>query len=245
MRRKKWCLILVALIISMTGCGSSMPEVTDEQMSSIGEYAAVQLLKYDANSRSRLLDAETLEREEKKRAEWEAAGKTEPTPTSEPEGMGQADNTPVVEPGGKTDGVASLEEYFELPEGIRMVYSGYQVCGSYPQGGTENFFSLDATEGKKLLVLSFQIENTTDIPLNVDLMERNAVYRVTINDSYTRIALTTMLLNDVSTYIKELPAQSGEEVVLLVELEQETADSITSISIKMKNESKTYTIQVL
>ena len=71
------------------------------------------------------------------------------------------------------------------------------------------------------------------------------MYRVTINDSYTRIALTTMLLNDVSTYIKELPAQSGEEVVLLVELEQETADSITSISIKMKNESKTYTIQVL
>lgn len=244
--KTKWALILTAFVISMTGCGSAMPEVTDEQMNVIGEYAAVQLLKYDADSRSRLVDAETIEKEEKRQAAWEAARQKEPAATPEPEGMGEVDDTPVVEAEGQTaDSVASLEEYFGLPQGINMVYSGYQVAESYPEGGTEEFLALDAAEGKKLLVLSFRIENATDSEQSVDLFAKNASYRVTVNGNYTRSALTTMLLNDMSTYISTLPAHGSEELVLLVEVEETVIDNLTSIVINLKNESKLYTIQAL
>lgn len=243
--KRKWALIVTASMIFMTGCGNAMPEVTDEQMNTIGEYAAVQLLKYDADSRSRLVDAETIEREEKKQAAWEAARQKEPEPTPEPEGMGKVDDTPVVGGEQAAGSASSLEEYFELPQGMSVQYGGYQICDSYPQSGTEDFFALDAAEDKKLLVLSFQIENTADSEQSVDLFAKSATYKVTINGSYIRSALTTILLNDISTYKDTLPAHSSKEVVLLVEIDESLSNDITSIVMNLKNESKSYTIQAL
>lgn len=243
---KRNCVLILSLImIFMTGCGSVMQEVTDEQMNLIGEYAAVQLLKYDANSRSRLVDSELMEKEEKRQAAWEAAREKEPASTPKPEGMGATDDTPIVGVGTiENQGIATLEEYYDLPQGLSLTYSGYQVCESYPQEG-EGVFSLDASEGKKLLVLSFRIENATENEQAVDLFSRAGQHKITVNGDYTRTALTTMLLNDISTYENTLLANSGEELVLLVEVEQAVANNITSIVVNFKNESKAFTIQAL
>ncbi len=244
--KRKWLMILIAVVVSLTGCGSIMPETTDEQMNVIGEYAAVQLLKYAANSRSRLVDAETIEMEEKRQTAWENAKRKEPISTPEPEGMRAVDDTPVVELGEQgTGGVASLEEYYGLTQGLSMTYSSYQICDSYSPEGEDGFLNLSAANGKKLLVLSFQIENTTDSEQAVDLFAKNGIYRVTVNGSYTRNALITTLLNDITTYISTLSAHSSGELVMVVEIEQTIADNITSIAINLKNEGKSYTIQAL
>ena len=41
-------------------CGNEIPDLTEEESQRIGEYAAVTLLKYDANNRSRLVDPEVV-----------------------------------------------------------------------------------------------------------------------------------------------------------------------------------------
>ncbi len=244
---KRNCVLILSLImILMTGCGSAMQEVTDEQMNLIGEYAAVQLLKYVANSRSRLVDSELMEKEEKRQAAWEAAREKKPASTPKPEGMGAVDDTPVVGVGTiENQGIATLEEYYDLPQGLSLTYSGYQVCESYPQEGEEGVFSLDASEGKKLLVLSFRIENATENDQAVDLFSKAGQQKITVNGDYIRNALTTMLLNDISTYENTLSANSGEELVLLVEVEQAVTNNIASIVVNFKNESKAFTIQAL
>ena len=52
--------LLCAMMLSMTACGNEIPDLTEEESQRIGEYAAVTLLKYDANNRSRLVDPEVV-----------------------------------------------------------------------------------------------------------------------------------------------------------------------------------------
>ena len=52
--------LLCAMMLSMTACGNEIPDLTEEESQRVGEYAAVTLLKYDANNRSRLVDPEMV-----------------------------------------------------------------------------------------------------------------------------------------------------------------------------------------
>ena len=69
---------LISLSLSCTlfmgGCGSEIAEMTDEQQTQIGEYAAFAMLRYDAEHRSRLVDYSEVEAaDEAKRLAEEAA----------------------------------------------------------------------------------------------------------------------------------------------------------------------------
>ena len=81
--------LLCAMMLSMTACGNEIPDLTEEESQRVGEYAAVTLLKYDANNRSRLVDPEMviakLEKEAAKEAsqEEEKAEETGSTGTTE------------------------------------------------------------------------------------------------------------------------------------------------------------------
>ena len=63
----------ITAAICMTGCGSIMPDLTEEETEIISEYASGVLLKYDRVYRSRLMDMSEYEEEENKKTEREAA----------------------------------------------------------------------------------------------------------------------------------------------------------------------------
>lgn len=242
MRKRKIALVCVAALL-MTGCGATLPEMTDEQVNVIGEYAAITLLKYDANSRSRLVDLSQIE--EKEDPILPVEPESLPTEDEQPENPA----TPVIDHRGEEYledyvGADSVESFLELPEGISVIYSGYETCQSYEEEGSL-YLALEASEGKELLVLHFTLQNTSGANQEIDLIGRRDNYRVTINGSYTRAALTTMLTTDLSTYMGTVPAGGTEEVVLLVEIDPEQVPSAETISLNLKNDSKTYTIQLL
>ena len=58
-------------------CGNEIPDLTEEESQRIGEYAAVTLLKYDANNRSRLVDPEVVIAKLEKEAAKEASQEEE------------------------------------------------------------------------------------------------------------------------------------------------------------------------
>ena len=64
--------LLCAMMLSMTACGNEIPDLTEEESQRVGEYAAVTLLKYDANNRSRLVDPEMVIAKLEKEAAKEA-----------------------------------------------------------------------------------------------------------------------------------------------------------------------------
>jgi hypothetical protein len=240
--KKKVVGVVCAAALLLTGCGAAFPEMTDEQESSVGEYAAITLLRYDANCRSRLVDLSQIEDEEEQVE----------TPASEPEQSQQEEEqqqntseTPVVDVSEGTGETSdSMENYLELPEGLSLTYTGYELCQSY-QEPSNAYFTLEASEGKQLLVLSFEMRNDSGSEQSVNLLERRDSYRITVDGSYTRSALTTMLDNDLSTYVGVVAPGVSEQMVLMIEVGADQAENIDSISLNMKNESNTYTIQLL
>lgn len=236
-----------AMMLLLTGCGTSYPDLTAEEEKMVGEYAAKLLLKYDANNRSRLIAREEMEEKtiiEETETPIEETDEQlkEETTVETPE-----ENAPVTgaEEVPATNMIASPEEFYELSEGITIDYQGMEICSSYPPDGqADSYFALDATEGKSLMVLKFKIENQAQSEQKVDLLTQNVLFRITANGGYTRNTLTTMLLDDMSTYVGTLDAGEAEDVVLLVEVDNDVANNISTLMLNLKNELKTCTIQL-
>lgn len=230
--------VIFAASLALTGCSNTIPDMTAEEEQIIGEYAAFTLLKYDANHRSRLVDlSKVVEKEEKPQKPVEDS-------KEEQGGMGPVADTPVVD--NTMNSAGSIEALFELPEGISFTYQGMNTCASYQEPGQENgHFSLDASEGKSFLVLQYNVSNQSQTVQRVDLNQKTTAFKVTVNGSYMRTALMTMLPNDMSTYAEDLQPGETKELVLIIEIDQSMADSITTVSLEVKNESNAYTISLL
>lgn len=236
--------LLCTMMLSMTACGNEIPDLTEEESQRIGEYAAVTLLKYDANNRSRLVDPEVVIA----KLEKEAAKET--TKASQEEGKaeetGSTGTTEVTMPTAQEEITASMEDFFGLPEGVSITYEDYMVADSYPEDGVEDdYFALDASMGKKLLVLRFHLTNGTEQEEKIDLLNTNSRYIITVNDSIRANALTTMLPNDMSTYEETLEPGQTQELVLLLEVNEDVAGAVQTIALRLKNASNEYTIQLL
>ncbi|MDE7269131.1 MAG: hypothetical protein K2N81_01500 [Acetatifactor sp.] len=234
-------MCLAALLLA--GCGATLPNMTDEEADIIGEYAAITLLKYDVNSRSRLVDLSQMEELEESGAP--SVVEPEPLPEKPSEETPDIPDTSVIDISASgLETVGSLESFLELPEGLSLANTGYELCQSY-QGAAGSYFALEASEGKELLVLQFTLQNQSGASQEINLLARQDNYRVTVNGSYNKTALTTMLTDDLSTYKGTLAAGSTEKVVLVFEVDPVQTGSVDSITLNLKNDSKTYTIQVL
>lgn len=236
--------LLCTMMLSMTACGNEIPDLTEEESQRVGEYAAVTLLKYDASNRSRLVDPEMVIAKLEKEAAREAAKAAQEE--AEAEETGSTGTTEVTMPTAQEDITASMEDFFGLPEGVSITYEDYMLTDSYPEdGAADEYFALDASAGKKLLVLRFHLTNGTEQEEKIDLLNTNSRYIITVNDSIRANALTTMLPNDMSTYAETLEPGQSQELVLLLEVNEDVADAVQAIVLHLKNASNEYTIQLL
>lgn len=237
LRRCRAALLAAAMLLfGLTGCAENqIPDLTDEQMQQVGEFVAITMMKYDAGHRSRLMDLPVIEETE------EAAPEPE-----KPAGMAPVDDTPVVDSAGieaaEEEPEYSMEEVMGLPEGVSVLFTDTEICDNYP--GESDFFNMSAGEGKKLLVLHFSIANAGQQEQEVDLLSSGTVYRVTVNGEYSRRALTTMLLDDMTSYQGALPAGESTEAVLIIEIEG-SLSAVDSLTLDVKNGDMTRTIELL
>ena len=235
--------LLCAMALGMTACGNEIPDLTEEESQRVGEYAAVTLLKYDANNRSRLVDPEIviakLEKDAAREARRQENAQTEEKPA-------ESNTSEIEAPAAQEDIAASLEDFFGLAAGVTLTYKDYQVADSYPEDGSaDDYFALDASTGKKLLILNFELTNGTDQEENVDFLSTASRYIITVNDGTSGNALTTMLPNDMSTYVETMAPGKTQGLVLLLEVNEDMANGIQNISLHLKNASNEYTIQLL
>lgn len=247
MMKKKIAAILTAavLCVGLAGCGESViPDMTDEQMKAMGEYVAITMMKYDANHRSRLVDLEEIfPKLEEAGPEPTVTPEPSPEPSREPSGMGPVDQTPVIDAAGNNS--RSIEEVLALPDGVSIVYSGQQICSAYPNNGGEISLFLDASKGKKLLALEFILVNSGEQEQEINVLSTDASFRITVNGDYARNALKTYLPSDLSTFNGKVPGSSRAGVAVLIEVDEAMASDISSVSLRVKNGEKVYTIQLL
>ena len=225
MRRacKLVCGIMAAVLL--TGCGSAVPELTQEEMDLISEYAVGVLLKYDKYHSSRLVDTTVYETAEA--VQEEEPEETEEPAQAEPEEETPADDTQVVGVSQDEEAAvvpATVEEYYGIPD-FTFQYTGYELVQNYPPNaeGDDFFFAMDATEGMQLLVLKFTATNTSSSDQVLNMLGYGARFRISVNGESSQGALATMLLNDMQTYDETVSAGSGVELVSIVEVPQSSS----------------------
>ena len=239
-RRLSAVLAAGLLILGLSGCGENqIPEMTDDELKLVREYTAITLMKYDANSRSRLVDYSQMLIIYQSSAEQ---GQIQDP--QQPDGMDPVDNTPVV--GGPAGGSGaqsySMEDVLGLPEGVSIVYTEQALYDSYPE---DDVFAISASEGRQLLVLEFVIINASDQDQSIDILSLSPDFWITVNGDYTRKAMFTLSEEDLALYQGTIPSMGSASTVLVIELDNEKAENLSSISLRLKNDSKTCIIQLL
>lgn len=253
MKKKIFAMLFVGMTLIMTGCGNAIPDMTDEQLQTVGEYTAMLLLSHDVNYKSRLVDVESLPTAESLDSSGDETLATptpipEETPAPENVGMDPTEDTPIVDlTDGQNGGVQetlSLEEILDLPGQLVLSYTGYEIADSYPQDASEaEYFTVDAENGKQLLVLHFNLQNPGEGTENVYIKGQSLVIKVSVN-GITSNSLATLLENDLAYYQGSVNPGESRETVILVEYDAQALRDVASVEINVKNGEKNTTIRL-
>lgn len=247
---KKLNILLCGIGITciLTGCGNTMPELTEEENDVITEYAVNLLLKYDKNTSSRLVDLADYEEEndmdsENDSPEEDNDALEEETTPDEENGLPVAD-TEVVDISEEAN-ASSIEEFYSI-NGFSFQYTGYELKKEYPDM-TENeadaFFAMEATPGMQLLVLKFQTVNQSSYETELNMLNYGTRMRVSVNGESPKSVLSTMLLNDIQTYKETVEANGATELVAVVEVPEGTYVEDISLILKSDSDSTTISLQ--
>ncbi len=254
MKKGKILGVLAMTTVLLTGCADAMPELTREESDMIAEYAAGLLLKYSSTYNYRLTDERAIEEmlqaialeqellEASMQEQFTEEERTEPeTETANPEAEGESEpqpeeNVPIV----TEDLDADLAQVLGL-EGISMQYQSYGVYDSYPESGKG--FSVDADQGKTLLVVRFDIENMEGEEIYCNLFDYSLKIRFRVNGT-SKSALTTMLPNDIGSYMETIPAGETREIVAVAEIDSISMEDIDALEMQISDSFGSCTLRL-
>lgn len=246
MKKGKILGLLAISAVMLTGCVDSMPEMTKEQSDLVAEYAAGLLLKYSPNYEYRLVEeveseAETAFEEQQTEAESEepAAGELkqvdkEKVETNEQTAMILCEDIDT-----------NLASELGLDERISMHYQSFEICSSYPKE-TSGFSGVDAQEGKTLLVLHFEIENSSNEDVECHLDEAALNLRVNVNNSDSAWAMDDMIMlpDDIISFSESIKAGEKSIVTAITEIDEIQDDEIETLTVQVSSLNGTCGVQV-
>ena len=122
-------------------------------------------------------------------------------------------------------------------EGGSLSYDGAKVTNHY---GTD-YYDLSPTRGYEFLELSFTLKNTTDSELSVDTGKLGLVFRATV-DGVTAKSDQTILINDLKSYVGEIPAGESVDLVLLFQYPSGRIESLDDLSVEAEYGGNTYQV---
>lgn len=246
LKRSQKCLVICGVFMSIlfTGCGNTIPDMTAEQQELISQYAANLLISYDSNQKSRLVDlTETVEESTQENATdaVEAVEESETLP-EETESQEQVEeNTEgTAETESQEVSYLTIAEVLNLPENITLEYNNVVESAYYPIDQTnEMFFSLDASAGNSLLVYQFVLKNQSQEDIYLDFFSQDISYRLQYTDGSKKKILTTLLDDDLSTFVGDITAGESLPLVIIVEVAQSEAETLIADSLIVQGDKGT------
>ena len=235
-------LILCLLLAFSGGCATddAIPEMSDEELRMVEEYAAHLLLKYDSNYRATTLKEEEMaaERERLERLAAvqaqiakEKAEKEQKKQEEHHDDGGNGDGSGDGGGSGASEPVyTDIDEFFGI-EGLDMM-----VVSRYPLVTEDNSWQgvVNATAGNTLLVFTYTIENVSGTDLFLDMASYSPRFTFRINNSFSKASMMTLLQNDLAMYRDTIPAGESREAVLVIEITQAQASEAQRVTMIMR-----------
>lgn len=249
-KRLQLLLTICASALVLGGCGeNAIPDLSEEEMHQVEEYAANLLLSYDKNYKKTLISEEEMAAEEEKlekRAQLQK--ELEEQKQREEELKAEEEAKKAEEEANSSSTVTStsenlntdIDEFLELTN-VNIEYAGYLICDSYPEATSPDDWQgvTKATGNNKLVVFTYQVTNVTGEDTYFDMASVDAKVTFKVNGTATKSALTTLLLNDFLHYRGTIPAGETVDFVMLMELPASDAESLTGIVMNIKYNGQT------
>ena len=249
MKKGKVLGLLAMSAMLLTGCVDSMPELTAEQSEMIAEYAAGLLLKYSPYYNYKIASEEEVAaamaaREEVPELETETeTDKSQSEGTSQNTVSSEAQSTEAESGAEQVQFVADLDFAAELDiDDLIIRYQSFEICNSYPHANSG--FSVSAAQGKKLLVIHFDLEGLPEEDVDCSLFDYDIKMRVNINDAVSATVLNTMIPNDLASYMEVVHAGEIVDVVAVAEINDMTEEEIRTLTLRASAKGKTCTVKL-
>ena len=238
---KKWIsvLLICCMVFTLTGCGDRIPDLSEKEMNMVTEYAAGLLLKYDANYQAKLLDDKELAEAEamKKKVEEAAALRAEIEAQAAERANNKNQSDSSEESDEKSGAVqstpADLAEFLELGQ-VSVSCNGVEIKDSYPESGEELVFAIKASPGHKLAVVHLYVTNTGSNESNLDIINKNASFRMALNGGNAHGVMYTLLDNDFALYQGNILPGQTLDLVLIADIPEEECVQINSVSLSVQ-----------
>lgn len=241
---KKTFLILVLLCgLMLTGC-ARLTSLSEGQSDVIAEYMAGSVLRYTDNYMEALVypeeskdtkvtsdtasDTVNAANDNTKKQDTQAADSTNAETTTD--SISPEDSTI------KEEGSISYQEFYKIVSDSKyqIKYTGYKLCTSYAQ--RDNYFTLEPTDGKKLLTLSFKALNETAKTVKVNLGELHIDYKLAAKDGKSYSPMVTLLDTDLNYLNYSLKSNKSDEAILIFEVPESLATDGLSLSISLNGQ---------
>ena len=238
MKKKLLCAFLLISVFCMTGCIEKI-NLDEKQQEKFIQYSVYSVLEHDKNY---LVELETIkETEEIPTSEPESSTKPTEESTTVDEQVNSSGNANENNSTGVT--VNNFSDALEV-EGIEFMYKGFEVCSSFPEIDGTPVFVIKAVEGKRLVVLNFDMKNTTNKDIKLDISAKKLTFKGIFNNSVKTNALVTLLPEAINTYISTIPAGKTVSGVIVFEMADKYVQDISSITMDVISSDGTKSIKL-
>lgn len=239
MRKKLLLVLLSVMMVGVTGCVENI-ELDEEQEDKFLQYSVFAVLEHDKNY---LVNLEQIDLDygEDIYQEIPTENTTE-QPTTDSSGNSSQGGSSSDEDK-NTVTVSNLAQAIGV-DGVSITYKGMTVCDSYPESDGTPVFVIKAVPGQKLVVLKFDMTNTSGADLKVDIASKDLYFKGVFNKSIKTNALVTLLPEALNTYISTIPAGETVSTVLVFEMSDGYVNNLSEITIDVKSESGTKSIKI-
>ncbi|MGO5307018.1 DUF4352 domain-containing protein [Agathobacter sp. LCP21S3_B2] len=231
-KRIKIMASVLAVATVMTGCGTKIYDMTDEEQQLIVNYSAYALSKhniYQPDGMTSVTEAET-EEQDTSAAETADEKTSEKTDTGHENGNSSQSQQTAQEtkPTMQTVSLAQAIGY----DGLSVSYAGLTTEETYKEG---SYYSMEAGAGNTYAVLKFTLSNTTGTDMNVDLFTKTGKYRAAFSGGKEYEAEGSFLTYALNTFQGTIAAGQSVDVVLLFKVPQDTVCDSVTMSVEKDN----------
>ena len=232
-RNIKMAAVAFTAIITLTGCGTKLYDMTDAEQSLIANYSAYVVAKHNIYQQDGMTNA-TEDTEDTEKVDEVSPDNSHLQDNKTSEAGNDKSSNSQKEPAASQEKKVSLAEATGYGS-LDITYNGATESDVYNEG---SYYSMTAGSGNTFAVMKFTLKNPTGEDINVDMFGNARTYKATFPDGKEYTAEGTFLTYSLNTFQGTVKAGGSVDVVLLFKIPQGTAcDNITMSVIKDNEKS--------
>lgn len=241
MKKKRFLALAVvaATILSLTGCGTPLYDLTEEEEAIIVKYSAHVISKYNVFQRDGMNSVlPEIQEEETETVEESTESIEESTEAVD----GNVASSNGADSGAEQfGGSISLGEALNFTEGLDITYNGFEMMPSYKEG---SYYAIEAGVGYSYLVMNFTLTNNSSEACDVDLFSDNLQFSAKLDSDEKIAAESNFLTYSIVNYEGTVEAGESVELILLFKVTDTAEPSTIMPELYLDKDGSIYSVNL-